>query len=276
MARPESDQEHIFAVDDGVGVITLNRPERLNAITWDLAQDLVDLLRELRQRDEVRVIVLTGAGRAFCSGGDAEWLSGSADRGMPGLSEVPLERYQRKTPAGPVTELTRMLVEVDKPVIAAIAGPVMGAGLSFALACDRRFADPTTRMCAAMVRLGFAPDTGITYFLPRITRLSTALMMVETGRILEAEECFREGLVDELVDEGEALPAAMAYARKLASGPSVAVDLARRFIHKSLTSTLDEMLDYEAVAATMTAQTADAAEGTSAFVEKRKPQFKGH
>ncbi|MFN8103646.1 MAG: enoyl-CoA hydratase-related protein [Acidimicrobiia bacterium] len=276
MARPESEQEHIFEVDDGVGVITLNRPERLNAITWDLAQDLVDLLRELRQRDEVRVIVLTGAGRAFCSGGDAEWLSGSADRGMPGLSEVPLERYQRKTPAGPVTELTRMLVEVDKPVIAAIAGPVMGAGLSFALACDRRFADPTTRMCAAMVRLGFAPDTGITYFLPRVTRLSTALMMVETGRILEADECFREGLVDELVDEGEALPAAMAYAKKLATGPSVAVDLARRFIHKSLTSTLDEMLDYEAVAATMTAQTADAAEGTKSFVEKRKPQFKGH
>lgn len=276
MARPESEQEHIFEVDDGVGVITLNRPERLNAITWDLAQDLVDLLRELRQRDEVRVLVLTGAGRAFCSGGDAEWLSGSADRGMPGLSEVPLERYQRKTPAGPVTELTRMLVEVDKPVIAAIAGPVMGAGLSFALACDRRFADPTTRMCAAMVRLGFAPDTGITYFLPRVTRLSTALMMVETGRILEADECFREGLVDELVDEGEALPAAMAYAKKLATGPSVAVDLARRFIHKSLTSTLDEMLDYEAVAATMTAQTADAAEGTKSFVEKRKPQFKGH
>jgi 2-(1,2-epoxy-1,2-dihydrophenyl)acetyl-CoA isomerase len=267
--------EYIFEVEEGVGTITLNRPERLNSITWDLSQALVDLLRGVRQRDEVRVLVLTGAGRGFCSGGDAGWLSGSDDRGMPGLSDVPLERYQRKTPAGPVAELTRMLVEVDKPVIAALHGPVMGAGLSFALACDRRFADPTTRMCAAMVRLGFAPDTGITYFLPRITRLSTALMMVETGRILEADECFREGLIDELVGEGEALGAATAYARELAAGPSVAVDLARRFIHKSLTSTLDEMLDYEAVAATMSAHTADAREGTSAFVEKRKAQFKG-
>ena len=267
--------EYLFEIQDAVGVITLNRPKKLNSITWDLSRDLVELLRGLRQRDEVRVIVLTGAGRGFCSGGDAGWLSGSDERGMPGLSEAQLERYQRKTPAGPVAELTRMIIEVDKPVIAALHGPVMGAGLSFALACDRRFGERTTRMCAAMVRLGFAPDTGITYFLPRVTRLSTALMMVETGRILEADECFREGLIDELVDEGKALPAAMAYAKELAAGPSVAVDLARRFIHKSLTSTLDEMLDYEAVAATMSAHTADAREGTSAFVQKRKPDFKG-
>lgn len=270
-----ADAHYLFEIEDRVGVVTLNRPDKLNAINWDLAQDLVELFRDLRRRDEVSVIVLTGAGRGFCSGGDAEWLGGDSERGIPGLSEVPLERYQRKTPAGPVTELTRMIVEVDKPVIAALAGPVMGAGLAFALACDRRIADDTTRMSAAMVRLGFAPDCGITYFLPRITSLSTALMMVETGRILEAEECLHHGLVDELVPRCEALPAAMAYARELASGPSVAVDLARRFIHKSLTSTLDEMLDYEAVAATMSAHTADAREGTRAFIEKRKPEFRG-
>lgn len=264
-----------FELDEGVGILTLNRPDRLNAIHWDLAVELVARLRELRQRDEVRTIVLTGAGRAFCSGGDAEWISGSSDRGLPGLSDVALERYQRKTPAGPVAEVTRMLVEVDKPVIAAITGPAMGAGLAFALACDRRIGDRTTRMCAAMVRLGFAPDCGITYFLPRVTKLSTALMIVETGRILEAEECHREGLLDELVENGEALPRALAYAKELARGPSVAVDLARRFIHKSLTSTLDEMLDYEAVAATLSSHTEDAREGTRAFVEKRKPSFKG-
>jgi 2-(1,2-epoxy-1,2-dihydrophenyl)acetyl-CoA isomerase len=256
-------------------VVTLNRPDRLNAVTWELASDLVDLFRNLRLRDEVRTLVLTGAGRAFCSGGDAEWISGSSDRGLPGLSDAPLERYQRKTPAGPVGEFTRMIVEVEKPVIAAISGPAMGAGLAFALACDRRFADTTTRMCAAMVRLGFAPDCGITYFLPRVTSLSTALMMVETGKILEAEEAHREGLIDELVEKGEALPAAMRYAKKLAQGPSVAIDLARRFIHKSLTSNLDEMIDYEAVASTMSAHTQDAREGTTAFVEKRKPKFQG-
>jgi 2-(1,2-epoxy-1,2-dihydrophenyl)acetyl-CoA isomerase len=271
-----SEEHLLFHVDEGVGVVTLNRPERLNAITWELAADLVALFRELRSRDEVRTLVLTGAGRAFCSGGDAEWLSGSSDRGLPGLSDVPLERYQRKTPAGPITEFTRMIVEVDKPVIAAISGPAMGAGLAFALACDRRFGDTTARMCAAMVRLGFAPDCGITYFLPRITSLSTALMMVETGKILDAEEAHREGLIDELVEEGEALGAALEYAKKLARGPSVAIDLARRFVHKALTSNLDEMLDYEAIASVLSAHTRDAAEGTKAFVEKRKPEFKGH
>jgi len=276
MSADKPEREYLFEVDEGVGIVTLNRPERLNAITWDLAADLVELFRELRQRDDVRVILLTGAGRGFCSGGDAEWLSGDADRGMPGLSELALERYQRKTPAGPVAELTRWIIEVDKPVIAALAGPVMGAGLSFALACDRRFGDETTRMCAAMVRLGFAPDTGITWLLPRVTRLSTALMMVETGRILEADECKAEGLIDELVPKGEALAAAMEYARTLAKGPSVAVDLARRFVYKALTSTLEEMLDYEAVAAVLSAHTADAREGTRSFVEKRKPEFKGY
>ncbi len=270
-----SEDGFLFNVEDGVGVVTLNRPDRLNAVTWDMANGLVELFRELRLRDEVRTLILTGAGRGFCSGGDAEWLSGSAERGMPGLSDVPLDRYQRKTPAGPVGEFTRMIVEVEKPVIAALSGPVMGAGLAFALARDRRIADKSTRMCAAMVRLGFAPDCGITYFLPRITSLSTALMLVETGRILEAEEAHKEGLIDELVEPGEALPAAMRYAKELARGPSVAIDLARRFIHKSLTSNLDEMLDYEAVAATMSAHTQDAKEGTAAFVEKRKPKFQG-
>ncbi len=271
-----ADKDHyLFEVDEGVGVVTFNRPDRLNAINWALATDLVQLFRDLRQRDEVRVIVLTGSGRSFCSGGDADWLSGSDDRGIPGLSEAVLERYQRKTPAGPFAEFTRMIVEVEKPVIAAIHGPAMGAGLAYALACDRRFADKNARMCAAMVRLGFSPDCGITYFLPRLTSLSTSLMMVETGKILSADEAFAAGLIDELVDEGQALPAAMAYAKKLATGPSVAIDLARRCVHKALTSNLDEILDYEAVAGTMSAHTQDAAEGTKSFVEKRKPVFKG-
>jgi 2-(1,2-epoxy-1,2-dihydrophenyl)acetyl-CoA isomerase len=151
----------------------------------------------------------------------------------------------------------------------------MGAGLAYALACDRRIADKTARMCAAMVRLGFSPDCGITYFLPRITSLSTSLMMVETGKILEADEAYQAGLIDELVEEGEALPAALRYAKKLAVGPSVGIDLARRCIHKALTSNLDEILDYEAVAGTMSAHTQDAQEGTKAFIEKRKPKFKG-
>jgi 2-(1,2-epoxy-1,2-dihydrophenyl)acetyl-CoA isomerase len=271
-----SEDHYLFEVEDGVGIVTFNRPDRLNAVNWELASDLVELFRGLRFRDEVRVLVLTGAGRAFCSGGDAEWLSGSGDRPIPGLTETTLPRYQRKTPAGPFAEFTRMIVEVDKPVIAASSGAAMGAGLAYALACDRRFADTTTRMCAIFVRLGFSPDCGVTYFLPGIVGLPTALMMVETGKMFDAEAAKEVGLIDELVPEGEDFSAAMEYAKQLASGPSVAIDLARRFIHKSLTSTLDEMLDYEAVASTLSSATRDAREGTQSFLEKRKPDFKGY
>jgi 2-(1,2-epoxy-1,2-dihydrophenyl)acetyl-CoA isomerase len=270
-----TDNHLLFEVDDGIGIVTLNRPDRLNAVNWELASDLVDLFRDLRVRDEIRVVILTGAGGAFCAGGDAEWLSGSGDRPIPGLSDLAVPRFQRKSPAGPFAEFTRMIVEVDKPVIAAISGVAVGAGLAYALAADRRIADTTARMSAIFVRRGFSPDCGLTYFLPRIVSLATALEMVETGKMLKADEAERVGLIDELVPEGEALPAALRYAKQLASGPSVAVDLARRFIHKSLTSTLDEMLDYEAVASTMTAQTDDAREGTQSFLEKRKPEFKG-
>jgi len=271
-----SEADHLlFEFDEGVGIVTINRPRQLNAVTWELAEDLLQRFRDLRFDDEVRTVVLTGTGKAFSSGADAEWISGGSDKPIPGLSDLPVPRDQRKSPAGPFAELTRAIVELDKPVIAAIPGPAMGAGLGWALACDRRFGDSNARLCAAFVRIGFSPDSGVSYFLPRITNLPTALMMVETGAILDARASKQAGLLDELVEEGQALEAALAYAKKLAEGPSVAIDLARRFVFKGLTSTLDEVLDYEAVAGTMTAQTSDAREGTSAFVEKRKPRFEG-
>jgi len=268
--------EYTFEVEAGVGVITIDRPKRLNAMTWDLATELVALLLALRTRDEVRAIVLTGHGRGFCSGADAAFFSG-AERPLPGLADTgEMPRYQRKSPAGPFAELTRAIVGVEKPVIAALHGPVMGAGLAYALACDRRFADPTTKMCAAMVKLGFSPDCGLSYFLPRVTSLSTALRMVETADVIGAEEALRWGLIDELTAEGEDLAAAVDYARVVARGPSVAVDLGRRGVHKGLSSNLDAMNDYEQVACTMAAATRDAREGMDALRDKRPPVFRGH
>ena len=266
----------LFELNEGVGVVTLNRPERLNAINWEMAVRLVDLFRDLRLRDEVRTIVLTGAGgRAFCAGGDVEWLSGTTERPIPGLSDLPVPRHQRKSPGGPFAEFMRMIIEVDKPVIAAISGVAVGAGLAIALACDRRFADTKSRFSAIFVKRGLGADVGITWFLPRIVGLPMALQMVETGMMLDAKTAKDSGIVDELVEEGEALPAALRYAKELAKGASVAVDLNRRLVYKSLTSTLEEMLDYDALAATQTAATLDAKEGTTAFMEKREAQFKG-
>jgi len=271
-----SDQYVLFEVQDGVGIVTLNRPERLNAINWEMATELIDLFRDLRLRDEVRTVVLTGAGdRAFCAGGDVEWLSGTTDRPIPGLSDLPVPRHQRKTPGGPFAEFMRMIMDVDKPVIAAISGVAVGAGLSFALACDRRFADTKSRFSAIFVKRGLGADIGVTWFLPRIVGLSMALQMVETGMMLDAQTAKQAGIVDELVEEGKALPAALDYAKTLAKGASVAVDINRRLVYKSLTSTLEEMLDYDAIAATLTAATLDAKEGTQAFMEKREAQFRG-
>ena len=271
-----ADQHFLYEFDAGVGIVTLNRPERLNPVGWELARELSNLFAGLREKDEVRVIVLTGAGGNFSSGGDAEFLSGNAERPLPGLSEGPVERYQRKDPVGAYGDFTRWIIQVDKPVIAAVSGVCMGAGLAYALACDRRFGDPTVRMSAAMVRLGFAPDCGITWLLPRVARLPVALNMLTTGRILEAEECHREGLIDEMAEKGKSFEAAMAYARKLAEGPSVAVDIARRYVYRSLGLSLDEAIYFEGVGAVMSALTEDAREGTSAFLEKRRPKYKGY
>lgn len=265
-------------IEDNVGIITLNRPDKLNALNWELAEALLSTLLEWRDNDEVRTILLSGSGRAFCAGGDVDWIAGEGDRPLPGTSDPTrlIPRSQRKTPGGPLFEAVRLIVTIDKPVIAAIHGAAVGAGLSYALACDRRFGDATTKMSAIFTNVGVAPDCGISYFLPRIVGLPNALMMVETGKMFKAEECKEIGLLDELVAEGQAFTTALAYAKELAQRASVAVDMARRMIHKAAAgATLDEILDYEGIAGVIVASTADAKEGTMSFVEKRKPVFRG-
>ncbi|MBV6417634.1 MAG: 1,2-epoxyphenylacetyl-CoA isomerase [Steroidobacteraceae bacterium] len=266
-----------YAVEDNVGVITLNRPDKLNAISWQLAEELSGLLYRLRFDDSVRAIVLTGAGRAFCAGGDVEFISGEGDHPMPGTSDAsrPIPRWQRKSPGGHFFDVARQLIAVDKPVIAAIHGHAVGAGLGYALACDRRFGDTTTKMSAIFTSIGVAPDCGLSYFLPRVVGLPKALMIAETGRIFKAEECRELGLLDELVPEGTSLAAALEYAKLLASRASTAVDMARRLIHMSLQHNLEQMLDFEGHYGVAVATTADAKEGTMAFLEKRKPVFRG-
>ncbi|HQW19627.1 MAG TPA: enoyl-CoA hydratase/isomerase family protein [Rhodocyclaceae bacterium] len=266
-----------FRVEDHVGIITLNRPDKLNAVSWELAEELSGLLLKLRFRDDVRTILLHGAGRSFCAGGDVDFLSGENDRPMPGTSDAsrPIPRSQRKSPGGPFFEVTRQLVAVDKPVIVAIQGHAVGAGLAYALACDRRFGDSTTKMAAIFTNVGVAPDCGLSYFLPRVVSFSNALMMVETAKVFKAEECKEMGLLDELVPEGKAFEIAFEYARMLAQRASVAVDMARHLIHMSQYSTLEEILEFEGVAGVCVASSFDAKEGTMAFMEKRKPVFRG-
>ncbi|MFO0690429.1 MAG: enoyl-CoA hydratase-related protein [Myxococcota bacterium] len=262
-------------IEDGVGVVAIARPEKRNALSWELAEALLAVLRDWRGADEVRAVVLTGDGGAFCAGADAEWISGGSDRPLPGVTTGPIPRTQRKFPAGPFHQLPRAILGLDKPIVAAIEGPAVGAGLSLALACDRRFASASARLGAVFVRIGATPDSGLGYFLPRIVGVPEALRMVSTGKILDAQEALRIGLVDEVVGAGEALAAALAYARELAAGPSVAIDLARRVIWKGVDGSLDDVLDYEEILGTVASATADYREGTGALVQKRAPRFEG-
>lgn len=276
MAREED--MLLFRIEDGVGIITLNRPHKLNAISWNLAEELSRLLYLLRDDDAVRVVLLHGAGRAFCAGGDLEFISGDSERPMPGTSDPssPMPRSQRKSPGGPFVDVVRQIVALDKPVIAAIHGAAVGAGLGYAMACDRRFGDTTTRMSAIFTNVGVSPDCGVSWFLPRLVGLSNALMLVETAKILNAEESRAIGLLDELVPEGRAFEAALDYARLIARRASVAVDMARRLIYRGQTTTLEDILDYEAAVGTMVASAFDAKEGATAFLEKRTPHFRGN
>lgn len=254
-----------FELDGAVGVITIDQPERLNAMSAPMASTLLGILQRVRLQDEVRALVLTGSGRAFCAGAD---LAQGGERGKP-------LGVERRSPVGAYGAITKAIVEVDKPVIAAIAGVAVGAGLSYALACDRRIGDTNTRMSAIFVRRGLHPDCGASFFLPKLVGLPMALHMVTTGVVLDAEACKAAGLLDELVPQGEALGRALAYARQLASGPSVVLDLARRAIYRSLSATLDDMLYYEGFAVGVAGQTADRVEGFKAFAERREPRFSG-
>ena len=260
----------LLDLNDGVATLTLNRPDRLNAVDWDTAVRLIDLLREMRQRDDVRAIVLTGAGRSFCAGGDLAWVDSDSL-----MSERIVPRDQRKNAFGPFAGITEAIVEVDKPIVAALHGHVVGVGLVYALACDRRFADETMRASAIFVKRGMAPECGLSYFLPRLVGVPNALRLVTTGVWVEAEEARQIGLVDELTPKAGALTAAQEYARGFARGPSIAMDLARRNIYRALNATLHETFDYELLASSIASNSEDAKEGVKAFLEKRDPEFRG-
>jgi 2-(1,2-epoxy-1,2-dihydrophenyl)acetyl-CoA isomerase len=271
-----TDDHVLFDIADGVATVTLNRADRMNSVHRAMAAQLASLFGELRRRDDVRAVVLTGAGRAFCAGADLSVVESEAPLAVGGgAPPTESKRAEKKAPLGAFADFTRAIVAVDKPVIAALTGPVVGAGLSWALAADRRIADRTVRMAAIFVRRGLAPDCGLSYFLPRVAGLPAALHMVMTGAMLDAEQARAAGLVDELVDEGQAIDAAHAYARKIASGASVAIELARRGVRAALDGTLEDALAYEEFSAGTAAATADAGEGIQAFLQKREPNFRG-
>jgi len=255
-----------------VATISLNRPEVLNAFDRGMHEELFEALERADADREVRCVVLRGEGRAFSTGADLaqELARGGGDAG--GDSQGPdLGEYLR----GTYGRLVGRMAGLQKPIVAALHGPVYGAGLGVALACDLRVAAESARMSVAFVRIGLTPDAGVSYFLPRLVGLGRALEMGLLAGEVGAEEAHRIGLVNRVVPDGELREEAMALTERLAALPTVALAQTRRNFAASFERDLAGALEAEAVAQTVCGYTRDHKEGVAAFLEKRAPSFTG-
>ncbi len=253
----------LLTQQDGVLTITLNRPEVLNAFNDQMLRELHDTLRQAARDAAVRCVVLTGAGRAFCSGQDLRDRTGPATFS---LSESLRSRYN------PVILLLRTM---EKPVVAAVNGVAAGAGCSLALAADLRIASDRASFIEVFARVGLVPDSGSTYFLPRLVGLGKAFELAYTAEPVEASEALRLGLVNRVVPHDELVPQSRALATRLAAGPTRGYGLTKRAINFGLSVALDQALDYEAYLQEVAGRSADHREGVAAFLQKRQANFKG-
>ena len=258
--------ELIETVTERVATLTLNRPDRLNALSSPMLEGLLEALPRLAADPNVAVVVLTGAGRGFCAGGDVKSMAeGTSQLGV----EDAVQRLRGRM------EVSRLLHEIPKPTIAMINGPAAGAGLAMALACDLRVAAESARLITAFAKVGFSGDFGGSYFLSKLIGSAKARELYYLGEPLTAAQALALGLLNSVVPDAELPGATAALAQRLARGPGIALGLMKRNFNAAETGTLSELLDLEALHQIRTARTEDHAEAARAFVEKRPPAFKG-
>jgi 2-(1,2-epoxy-1,2-dihydrophenyl)acetyl-CoA isomerase len=257
----------IYDEKDGVATLTMNRPERLNALGDTLRDDLHHAIVRASDDPAIRAIVLTGAGRGFCSGGDVKVMNENKERG----ADRPL--IDKVAPSRDRTVLA--MRDAPKPLIAAVNGPAAGAGMNIALACDIRIASSTARFGETFAKRGLHVDWGGTYFLPRIVGMAKACELIFTGEIIDAEEALALGIVSKVVAPEELMPSVHELAQKIAAGPPIAIRLAKRALYRSQDCDLRSALEFETYAQNICSETEDAREGITAFVEKRLPRFQG-
>jgi enoyl-CoA hydratase/carnithine racemase len=257
----------LYEVKDGIATLTLNRPERLNALGDTLREDLFDALSRGSADPEVRVIIVTGAGKGFCAGGDVKAMNEAREAGR--------ERSLMEKIAPGRDRTVLVMREAPQPIIAAVNGAAAGAGMNLALGCDIRIASTAAKFSQAFVKRGLHPDWGGTYFLPRLVGMARACELTFTGDVIDAAEALRIGLVSQVVPPEELMPAVHVLARKIAAGPPVAIRLAKRALYRNAESGLREALEFETFAQNACFETEDAREGIRAFVEKRAPVFRG-
>lgn len=257
--------QHILLSRDGaVGTLTLNRPEKLNAFAGTMRTELGDGMLELEHDDAVRVIVLTGAGRAFCAGADVTYLRELIARRDADAMAALVEAGRRAV---------TIMRASPKPVIGCINGVAAGGGANLALACDLRIASDQARLGQTFNRIGLVPDWGGTYFLPRLVGPARALELFWLADVIDAAECFRLGLFNRVVPHADLARATMELARTLAAKPALALAAVKRAVYESGARTLPEMLDFELDAQLRCFASGDAAEGVTAFIEKREAHF---
>jgi enoyl-CoA hydratase/carnithine racemase len=261
-----SPKTFLYEVRESVGHITLNRPERLNALTFEVYRELTDAFAALRDEREVRAVVITGAGRAFCSGGDVHDIIGPLfERDAEGLLE-----FTRMT-----CELVRNIRALPKPVVAGLNGTTAGAGACIALASDIRLASPAAKIAFLFVRVGLSgADMGAAHLLPRLVGLAKATELLYTGDFISAEEAERIGLYNRVVAQEELAQATHDLAARLARGPAFALAMTKEMLNRELDVSLDTALEWEAQAQATCMQHPDYREAYEAFVEKREPRFK--
>jgi 2-(1,2-epoxy-1,2-dihydrophenyl)acetyl-CoA isomerase len=251
-------------IEAGVATLTLNRPASLNALNLELKADLAAAIGRLRARADVRAVVLTGAGRGFCSGGDIKEMD-------PGRSahdtRARLQSLHR--------DIIEPLGKLEKPVIAAVNGVAAGAGLSLALACDIVFASQSATFALAFAKRGLVPDAGAAFRLVRLVGVARAKELAFSARTLDAQEAGRLGLVQCVLPAVELLQQTQAYARELAGGATVALGLTKRLLDLASHSSYETMMEHEIGAAIQAIATSDHAEALRAFADKRAPHFQG-
>lgn len=256
--------ESVLATEtEGICTITLNRPDVLNAFNERLLTELHDALKSAEQDPGVRCLVLTGAGRAFCSGQDLKSHTGTERRS---LRESLLKRYN---------PIIRRMHTMDKPIIGMINGVAAGAGCSLALACDMRIASDQASFIEVFIRIGLVPDSGSHWFLARLVGLGKAFELASLGDKIEAAEAERIGLVNRVVPHADLEKVTMEYARRFAKAPTKAIGLIKRGLNKAASSDLEAVLEYESYLQEIASLTDDHREGLTAFLEKRPPNFRG-
>lgn len=260
--------EHIQLTEAaGILTITLNRPDRLNAFVGHMRRDLAEALEHASSDRSVRVVVITGAGRAFCAGGDIGFMAELMQR-------RDAEEFSRILGAG--RRVILAIRQMTKPVIASINGPASGAGFNLTLACDLRIASTHATFSQSFAKVGLHPDWGGSYFLPRLVTPNKACEMFFLGESIDAEEALRLGIVNQVVPPEDLESATLQLAERLRAAPPIALAAAKHAVYMSQAAELEEMLRYETEVQLRCFDSDDGHEGVHAFLEKREPKFTGH